>query len=101
MDVVSSSAGQILVLAFRKAARQSRLAESELLCLKTRTRVQLSQILPLTGASRLVLPVHSVHGGAVPAAPGAAGPHAETAAGAEPTAATSQQPGNNYQRTGQ
>lgn len=48
----------------------------------------------------------SVHSRAVPAAPGTAGPHAETAAGAEPTAAAaaaaaSQQPRNNHQHTGQ
>lgn len=48
-----------------------------------------------------VISVHSVHSRAVPAAPGAAGHHAETAAGAEPTAAASQQPCNNHQHTGQ
>lgn len=50
MDIVSSSAGQILVLAFRNQPVKADLL-SLLLCLKTRTRVQLSQILPLTGAS--------------------------------------------------
>ncbi|XP_033964470.1 enhancer of polycomb homolog 1-like isoform X2 [Pseudochaenichthys georgianus] len=45
-------------------------------------------------------PHQRVHSGAVPAAPGAAGPHAETAAGAEPTAASQQPCSPNTQHTG-
>lgn len=64
--------------------------------------VEAKKRIPPSCFSPLPFISHSVHGWAVPAAPGAAGPHAETAAGAERTAAaTSQNCSYNYQHTGQ